>query len=140
MKAMILLTATLLALPFTQAADDKNFSIEGSYTLVSGKRFGASIDEESKKGRYTIDKDRITIVAKGVKFVMSYKLPPKTRPTAIDMEILEGPEGTVGAKALGIVERTGDTLKLAYLLEKDRRPKSFEGNDGMLFIFKAKEK
>ncbi len=52
------------------------------------------------------------------------------------MEILEGPEGTKGSKAQGIIEQKGDTLKIAYTTDKDKRPKDFEGKEGNVFDLK----
>jgi uncharacterized protein (TIGR03067 family) len=110
--------------------------LEGKYKLVSGKVNGKDIDEEAKKSDYTITADKITIKGKEGSFVMGYKLNPKTTPVGIDMEILEGPEGTKGAKAEGIVELKGDLLKLAYSMDKDKRPKNFEGKEGNVFELK----
>src|SRR5262245_37666751 len=93
--------------------------LEGKYMLVSGKKTGTDIGDDAKKGEYTISADKITIKGMGVTFVMGYKLDPKTDPVGIDMEILEGPEGTKGSKAQGIVELKGETLKLAYTMDKD---------------------
>ena len=36
----------------------------------------------------------------------------------------------------GIVEAKGDTLKLAYSIDKDKRPKDFDGKEGFMFEFK----
>ena len=60
-------------------------------------------------------------------------------PAQVDMEILEGPEGSKGSKAVGIVELKGDVLKLAYSLDKEKRPKDFDGKTGFYFELK-KEK
>ena len=115
--------------------------LEGKYTLVGGKRNDKPIDDESKKAEYTFTADKVTIKGKDTSFVMSYKLDPKTNPMEIDMEIVDGPDGTKGAKAAGIVELKGDTLKLAYSMDKDKddklkRPKNFDGKEGMAFEFK----
>jgi uncharacterized protein (TIGR03067 family) len=115
--------------------------LEGKYTLVGGKRNDKPIDDESKKAEYTFTADKVTIKGKDASFVMSYKLDPKTNPMEIDMEIVDGPDGTKGAKAAGIVELKGDTLKLAYSMDKDKddklkRPKNFDGKEGMAFEFK----
>jgi len=110
--------------------------LEGKYTLVSGKKNDKPIDEDAKKGTYTFTADKVTIEGMGVKFVMGYKVDAKTDPVNIDMEILEGPEGTKGSKAQGIVEMKGDTLKLAYMMEKDKRPKTFDGKEGFSFELK----
>ena len=110
--------------------------LEGKYMLTGGKKDGADVSEDSKKGEYTFAKDKITIKGMGITFVMGYKLDTKTTPTNIDMEILEGPEGTKGTKAQGIIEKKGDVLKLAYSIEKDKRPKNFDGKEGFMFEFK----
>lgn len=118
------------------AADKDPPDLAGTYSLVSGKKHGAEPDAEAKKAEYVITKSRFTITGKDAKFVIEYTLNPKASPIAIDMKILEGPEGTAGSKAQGIVQKDGDELKLAYSLENNKRPKDFEGKDGMLFVFK----
>ena len=124
----------------TTRADDKDApKLEGKYKLVAGKMNDKPIGDDAKKGEYTITADKITIKGMDLTFVMSYKLDPKASPVGIDMEILEGPEGTKGSKAYGIVEMKGDTLKLAYAMEKDKRPKDFDGKTGNMFELK-KEK
>ncbi len=110
--------------------------LEGKYTLVAGKKNGAAIDEEAKKGKFTFTEDKITIEGMGVKFVMGYKVDSKATPMTIDMEILEGPEGTKGSKALGIIELKEDVLKLAYAIDKEKRPKVFDGKEGFHFELK----
>jgi uncharacterized protein (TIGR03067 family) len=110
--------------------------IAGSYALVAGKKDGKATGDDAKKAKYTIDDKKITIADKDGKFVISYKLDG----TKIDMEILEAPfEGLKGSKGYGIVESKGDTLKLAYGTEKDKRPKDFDGKEGFYFELK-KEK
>jgi uncharacterized protein (TIGR03067 family) len=130
-----------LVAPAARAQDKKDDApkLAGKYTLEGGKRNGTPIDDEAKKGEFAFTADRITIEGMGVKFVMSYTLDPKMSPVGIDMEIVDGPEGTKGAKAQGIVEVKGDTLKLAYAIDKDKRPKDFEGKEGFLFEFKRKK-
>jgi uncharacterized protein (TIGR03067 family) len=110
--------------------------LEGKYTLVAGKISGKDVGDDAKKGEYTFTADKITIKAMDLKFVMGYKVDAKTSPAQIDMEILEGPEGTKGTKAAGIVELKGDTLKLAYMIDKDKRSKDFDGKDGFYFELK----
>jgi uncharacterized protein (TIGR03067 family) len=111
--------------------------LEGKYTLVSGKKNGTAVtDEMSKKAEYIFEKDKIIIKGGDGQFVMSYKLDPKATPIGIDMEIVEGPEGTKGSKAEGIVELKGDELKLAYSMDAGKRPKDFSGKEGHLFVFK----
>jgi uncharacterized protein (TIGR03067 family) len=110
--------------------------IEGKWTLVSGKKNGSDIDENSKKSTYTIDKTKITIEGDGAKFVMGYKFDEKD-PKNVTFEILESPIPDLkGQKALGILELKGDDMKMAYSTDKDKRPKDFEGKADFLFVFK----
>src|SRR5262245_8722236 len=119
--------ATCVALS-VRAADEK-LDLTGKYTLVSGKRNGNAVDDNFKKASYTATADKFTIAGGERKFVMSYKVDASVTPATIDMEILEGPDGTKGSKAYGVVELKGDTLKLAYTLDKEKRAKNFEGKD-----------
>ena len=118
------------------AEDKKVPKLDGKYTLVGGKKNGAAIDDESKKAAYTITEDKITIKGGEFSFVMGYKIDPKTEPMNIDMVILEGPEGTKDSKAQGIIEVKGDVVKLAYSVEKEKRPKDFKGEKDYFFELK----
>ena len=135
MKTFALAVALLAGAALTGRADDK-IDLAGKYTLVSGKKNGTAVDDTAKKAEYTATADQFTIKGGEFKFVMTYKLDPKATPVAIDMEIVEGPDGSKGSKAQGIIEVKGDTLKLAYSIEKDKRPKDFDGKDGFLFELK----
>jgi uncharacterized protein (TIGR03067 family) len=138
MKPVAVLTL-VLSVGLISRADDKKTEapkIAGAYKLVAGKKDGKETEENAKKAKYTIDDKKITIADKEGKFVIAYKLDG----TKIDMEILEAPfEGLKGSKGYGIVEMKGETLKLAYVTEKDKRPKDFKGEEGFLFELK-KEK
>ncbi len=138
MKTLVALALGLgTALGLTARAEDKAApKLEGQYTLVSGKKFGTDADESAKKAEYTITKDKITIKGKDATFVMGYTVDAAATPNKIDLEILEGPDGAKGSKALGIVEKKGDDLKIAYSIEKDKRPADFDGKEGFLFVFK----
>ncbi len=130
MKTFALAAGLALCLGLTAGAEDKKLDLTGKYTLVTGKKNGADVDEKSKKATYTVTADTITIAGGDAKFVISYKLKTDKTPVEVDMSIAEGPDGSKGATALGIVEVKGDTLKLAYSLDKDKRPKNFDGKDG----------
>ena len=145
-SALTLALGIFLCLSLAARAQDKDAApkLDGKYTLTAGKVKGKEIDDAAKKGRYTFTSDKITIEGNEIKFVISYKLNAKAKPTAIDMEILDGPVGTKGAKAQGIVELKGDVLKLAYSLakekaEKDNRPKDFDGKDANVNVFELKK-
>ena len=129
MKAFAVAVGLVVCLsPAAHAAD--KIDLTGKYTVVSGKKNGMDIDEKAKKATYTATADTFTIAGGEVKFVISYKLRQTTTPVEIDMSIAMGPDGTKGSTAIGIIEVKGDTLKLAYSLEKDKRPKDFDGKSG----------
>ena len=131
MKAFALAIGLATGLGLSVRAADDKIDLSGKYALVSGKKNGADVDEKAKKATYTATADTFTIANGDVKFEFSYKLKPGTTPVEIDMAIVSGPEGTPkGALAVGIVEAKGDLLKLAYSLDKEKRPKDFEGKAG----------
>jgi uncharacterized protein (TIGR03067 family) len=139
MKAIALTLGLAACAALSAGAADEKIDLAGKYTLVSGKKNGAAVDDSAKKAKYSATADKFTIDGGDMKFVMSYKLDTKASPVAIDMEILEGPEGTKGSKAVGIVEMKGDILKLAYSLDKEKRPKNFEGKDGFYMELKKQK-
>jgi len=138
MKTITLALGLVACVALSARADEK-IDLTGKYTLVAGKKNGTATGDDAKKMTYTATTDKFTISGGDIKFVMGYKLDTKATPIEIDMEILEGPDGTKGAKAQGIIEVKGDTLKLAYTMDKDKRPKNFEGKEGFYFELK-KEK
>src|SRR5687768_1278226 len=139
MKTFALTVGLAACLALSARAEDKKLDISGKYTVVSGKKNGADIDEKAKKATYTVTADTFTIAGGDVKFVINYKLKPDKTPVEIDMSIAEGPDGTKGATAVGIIEQKGDTLKLAYSLDKEKRPKNFDAKEGY-YVELKKEK
>jgi len=104
---------------------------------VKGKKNGEATNEDAKKAKYTITDKTITIADKDGKFVISYKLDASASPVKIDMVIDEAPVAEIkGSKGFGIMELKGDTLKLAYATEGDKRPKDFDGKEGFAFELK----
>ncbi|MDY3556033.1 TIGR03067 domain-containing protein [Gemmata sp. JC717] len=139
MKTFALVAGLVACSALTARAADEKLDLAGTYTLVAGKKNGADVDATAKKAQYIVTADKFTIKGGEITFVMGYKLDAKATPAQVDMEILEGPEGTKGTKAIGILELKGDTLKIAYSLDKEKRPKEFDGKTGYYFELK-KEK
>jgi uncharacterized protein (TIGR03067 family) len=139
MKTFALAVGLAACLALSARAEDKKLDLSGKYTVVSGKKNGADIDEKAKKATYTVTADTFTIAGGDAKFVINYKLKTDKTPVEIDMSIAEGPDGTKGATAVGIIEQKGDTLKLAYSLDKEKRPKNFDAKDGY-YVELKKEK
>lgn len=140
MKTLALLAGFVACAGLTARAADDKLDISGTYALVAGKKNGADVDEKSKKATYTVTKDQFTIAGGEFKFVMGFKIDASKTPATIDMEIQEGPEGSKGTKGVGIVELKGGVLKLAYTLDKDKRPKDFDGKTGFYMELKKEKK
>lgn len=151
MTAIRILTVgvALAAATFAGAADEKKGDkdaadmLVGSWKVTDGKKAGAAMGDDAKKGTYVITKDTIKIMVDGMDkplFVFKYTLDTKATPVAIDMEITDGPGAdTKGAKAKGIVEATGDEFKIAYDPHGGDRPTKFDGEKFYFFTLK-KEK
>ena len=127
--------------PGLQAKKPDAPKLEGKYTLVAGKVNGKDASDDWKKAEYTFEPNQVTIrgkegKGKGITFVMGYKIDATTEPMNVDMAIADGPEGAKGTKALGIIEVKGDTVKLAYSVEKEKRPKDFKGEKDFYFELK----
>jgi uncharacterized protein (TIGR03067 family) len=136
MKTFAAAAGVLFALALAARADDK-IDLAGKYEVVGGKKQGKDIDEKAKKAKYTATADTFTIAGGGPKFVIAYRVKPGS-PAEIDMSVLEGPDGTKGTVAFGIVEAKGDRVKLAYSLDKDKRPKEFDKADYVIELKKLK--
>jgi uncharacterized protein (TIGR03067 family) len=147
MTRIACLAAVLLVFPATGTAQKGDGfdpgKIVGEWTYVSGVRAGEMVPKDHLGGKVTFTKDAITVPAgPDAKFLMAYKVDPKAKPAAIDMDIKDGPvkEG----KALGIIAIEGDEMKLCYVnVPKDKadtkRPTKFEStkeNEAFLFVLK----
>src|SRR5204862_7126978 len=101
------------------AAKGDKEKIQGTWSVVSGKRGGKAIPEESAKNiQLVIAGDKFTIKNKDRVREFTFKLYPDKKPKAIDVDM----GGTVGE---GIYQLDGDTLKLIHGEAGDARPKEF---------------
>jgi uncharacterized protein (TIGR03067 family) len=110
----------------------------GKWEFVSGIKNGTKVTEESlKKHVMTITKDTITLKAEDT-FVMKYDLDTSQKPAGIKLEMLESPFGA-GAKSEGVIEVSGDQLRLCYAPMGEDAPKTFDAKEGSkmhLFVLK----
>ena len=140
------LMAGLVGFGGVVTADDKAApKIEGTYTIVAGVKDGekAKVDQDGKPTPVVIDAKSIYLGEKGKGFVISYKLSGATSPMKVEMKILEAPEALAeakGAQAYGLVAVKGDTLKLAYSVDKEKQPTDFSGKHGFAFELKKAAK
>lgn len=148
MKAVRALAfAVVVALVVPVVAEDKKetkFDAEkvvGDWTITGGKKAGKDLGDEAKKGTYTISKDKITLKEDGkTQFVFTYTVDAKASPAAIDMEIAESAiDGLKGSKAKGIIELSGEELKLTYDGMGGERPKKFDDDKAFAFVLKKKK-
>lgn len=120
--------------PMAMGAD----SLVGSWQVVSGRRAGEDVADDRLQAVITIDAGKITIPAGEESFVMGYSLDTSHTPATIDMEILAGP-APAGSKALGIVIREGDKVRLCYDPTATSRPEKFESSsENGFFLFEMK--
>src|SRR5262245_13097002 len=68
MKTFALVACVAVCLGFSAARGaDEKLDLSGTYTLVSGKKNGADVDEKAKKATYTATADTFTIAGGDVK-------------------------------------------------------------------------
>lgn len=133
---------TMVVLAGVAGADEKKkfdpASLVGKWKLTAGTKMGEKVEAGNLKAEVTISKDTFTLKDENDKHVMSFKLDTTKSPIQIDMEGKEGP--AMGAKAEGIIEFDGKTLKLAYGTNipgfEGKRPTKFESTkDNKAFYF-----
>jgi uncharacterized protein (TIGR03067 family) len=146
-----LIAAVLVAAPvFAEDAKVKETAFDaakllGDWKITAGWKAGEKSEPDRLKPKIKITKDIITVGEGDMKFVIAYKIDAKASPTAIDMEIKEGPAGA-DLKAVGIVALDGDGFKLCYVQKEaddTKRPTKFEStkdNNAFLFTLKPADK
>jgi len=123
----------------------RDADLAGNYEIVSGEDNGKAVPEERIKGSVVrVTADTIVVVDKEDKevYVAKYTLDSKTAPYRITMTETGGPRGRKGEKAVGIIQREGDNLKLAYAYEGGIVPTEFKtkaGEKQLCFTMKRKD-
>src|SRR5665213_2601865 len=100
-------------------------SLEGTYTITKGEHDGKALPPDHFKGSVvTFTKSKIYGTDKNTKefFSTEYTLDTSSSPAMIHMK------GTAPKKenADGIIERSGDTVRICYALPGGETPKKFE--------------
>jgi uncharacterized protein (TIGR03067 family) len=129
--------ATLIAVAFLIAADDKDDAakkeralLEGSWSMMSGMSEGQALPEDIVKGGKRVSKDGVTTVTIGGQVFMKakYTVDPGKKPKTIDYDVTEG--RAKGKKQLGIYELDGDTVKFCFAAPDKDRPTDFTAKEG----------
>ncbi len=135
MKTLTVTTLTVLALTWAPAwADDKPKDAKGptpkelvgSYTIVSGERDGKPLpDAEIKGTEVTFTEDTVVVTDEKKKetYVAKYSLDPAGKGQIAMVAKLPNN----GEKAEGLIEKSGDTLKLIYALPGGKTPRRSPG-------------
>lgn len=145
LAALILLGA--VAVRAQDARKDQEL-LQGTWVMTAKEFMGkkASEDEIKKLGTHVVFKgDAVTVSSldAGERVVVSegrFKLDPGTKPKAMDLAITSGP--SKGKTGLAIYEVDGDTLKVCYSLDEEKRPTRFAGppdNEWLLLVYKREK-
>ena len=103
---------------------------QGAWTFESSETGGKELPASELAGLIlTFEGDKHT-VKKGNEVIQvgTQKLDPSRSPKAIDVTLTEGPKK--GAVMLGIYEIDGDTLKVCFAAEGNKRPTEFKSPPG----------
>jgi uncharacterized protein (TIGR03067 family) len=99
--------------------------IQGAWSCLLCENDGKVIPDETRgKLRLTLtDTIYQTMAGDQLIFAGQYHLNERAQPPEIDITATSGP--LAGQSALGIYDRTGDELKLAYVMPGKPRPREF---------------
>lgn len=111
----------------------------GTYEVVSGERGGEKLPAEHVRGvTVNIAANAITTLDKDKKevYAATYSLDTSKTPWKITMTAKVAP-GEGNAKASGLIQKTGDTVKLIYSLPEGKPPTEFKTDENQqMFVLK----
>jgi uncharacterized protein (TIGR03067 family) len=139
----VLAAASLLAAAGVRAQDARKDqeALQGTWVMTAKEFMGkkASEDEIKKLGtRIVLKGDTVTVstLDAGEYVVVSeatFKLDPATKPKSMDLTVTGGP--SKGKSGLAIYELDGDTLKVCWAIDEEKRPTRFAGPKDSEWIF-----
>jgi uncharacterized protein (TIGR03067 family) len=136
--------ALLVALPVALAddkKDSKDGKLDGTYTVVSGQRDGKEIPKSHfEKSVVVFEGNKVYGHDKDKKefFGATYKIDTASKPWKLTMESTSPKKGQT---AEGVIEVSGDTIRLAYSLPGGKAPTAFAaGEKQHLFTLKRVKK
>jgi uncharacterized protein (TIGR03067 family) len=109
--------AAKTTVPSTRS-DDSN--IQGTWRVIFAEDSGRTGPSEALRDiRFVITKDKMTMESGGRKQESTYTLDPSTSPKSIDLT-------TNGRTQPGIYDLQGDTLRICFSENTDKRPTAFD--------------
>jgi uncharacterized protein (TIGR03067 family) len=114
---------------------DDATNLVGGYTIVAGERFGKPEPAERVYGttvRFTGDTVTVTDKRDQELYAATYQLDTTHTPWRIAMTATRAPNS--GDRAVGLVEKHGDTVRLIYSLPGAEPPTGFQTKDGQLMF------
>lgn len=116
--------------------------LTGGYTLVSGERDGRPLPPDHIHDtvvRFTADTVTVLDRDKRQTYAATYTLDSSARPARISMTATHAPNA--GDVAEGLIEKSGDTVRLIYALPGKPAPTGFHTKAGeMLFVMENRNK
>jgi len=103
----------------------KVIDLIGHYSIIAGEKFGRPDSEERLKGsgvRFTEKSVTVYDPDKNETYGADYELDCSETPCRITMKATKPDSGEV---AYGLIERSGDTVRLIYSLPGEAKPTSF---------------
>jgi len=138
----IVLTITSLALadePRNGNDGGAPDALIGGYTIVSGERYGEKIPAERIEGvTVRIARDGIVVLDKAKKevYAQTYTIDTKAKPWKITMtsKITPFTKGKEEHVAKGLIEKSGETVRLIYALPGGETPTQFKTTEKQLMF------
>ncbi len=110
-------------------------ALVGGYTVVSGEKFGQPEPAERVYGttvKFTADTVTVTDKRDLEMYSATYQLDTSGTPWRIAMTATAAPNS--GDVARGLIEKSGDTLRLIYALPGTEAPTEFKTKPGQLMF------
>ena len=115
--------------------------LAGTYTITAGEKFGQPEPPERVAGSgvtFTATAVSVTDKSKKETYSATYTLDPATNPCGIVMTATHAPNG--GEVAFGLVEKSGDTVRLIYALPGASPPTEFKTLGRQLMFVMTRQK
>jgi len=120
--------------------EPESTALLGTYEIVSGERGGEKLPPDHFQGvTVSIAANAITTLDKDKKevYAATYSLDTSKSPWKIMMTAKISTDGSKGTKAAGLIQRTGETVKLIYALPEGKPPTEFKTDDHQqMFVMK----